>query len=275
MLKRQRRQLSLSPWKCLFICAAFLLYSAPVYAEEWWIVVRNDVAGDSVLADADSVESTINGNRRFWVHRFYHSPQNEMASARVEYEVNCSLSAIQERRYTDYDINRSRIGSGDNSFHRDWKRVRPDTSGFHMVKFACMPALDRRDIFERLGEGVSYWETGELLSAPVVAVGSKISGAGQSSGDGSVNARNAYVKYEACAMTAVRNFVRSGETANVISSAALTSCSNYKSKLRLEFGNNPRFNEGHLDRMLQKIDEALTEKLIMNIVQIKSQKSKK
>jgi len=150
-----------------------LLSVAPAHAEHWWVVVKKDLAGDSVLADSETVKPAGIGRRIFWVHRFYEKPENGMASARIQYEVNCSTSSLLERSYVDYDQSRSPIASGDNSENGEWQKATPNSGGFLMVEFACSAPADRKSKFWEVSDSQDHWGLGEFLREPGALVSSE------------------------------------------------------------------------------------------------------
>ena len=156
----------------LRLAVALLGFAVPAAAEaaDWWVIVQRDDDGASNLGETSELRRT--GDRvRLWTHRFYREPIEGMKSARIEFEIDCPRALWRERRFTDYDIRRQVIATGDNTHEQGWFEAVPDTVGAAIVIFACATPEERGARFRRLDPGADPWDVGEFYSArsPVIA----------------------------------------------------------------------------------------------------------
>lgn len=139
--------------------------SSTASAAEWWIVLQRDNAGNVHFADSSQIVAR-GSTLTFWSHLFYKIPMENMKSARIQYEVDCTRFSIRERRYLDFDAARQVIASGDNTATDGWKEVAPQTSGAAYIAFACATPAERKARHLRLDEKADMFDVADFFLDP-------------------------------------------------------------------------------------------------------------
>lgn len=248
------------------IVALASFISSPAVAEDWWLVVQADEAGLRILADADSIEATrLPDQLRVWTHHFYSIPQGDYHSAAIQYVIDCKNRALREALYRDYGRQRELVRSGDNSGDDVWRLVQPNTSGALVVDFTCGPSTIRSRKFAQIIGAEGKWSLGEAVYLPL-EMPSKPSSQARTIGaemDG----------YRKCTKANVRKFVRSGETAPVIASAAMKACSTEERQLFASLSSHPEITSPRIQKAaFDRIQKLMREELELDVVRLKSER---
>lgn len=255
----------------LRICLALTLAS-PAWAEQWWIVLQKDAAGNSILADSDTVEQADQGHRTIWTHKFYSTPEKRMSSAAIQYEVDCGEQVLRERLYVDYDARGAALRKGDNTQTDQWRSVFAGTVGASVIHFTCISVLARKAQYLEIAPSADYREVGRFYAdpRPVVPMASAPGRASSPHPTASTAAMQAGQRYKACALAAARRFASSGEPAPVVANAAAAECASARRTLAATFASDPDLGSDGANAAMQRFDELLRQRLQLEVVRRKA-----
>ncbi|WP_375250423.1 surface-adhesin E family protein [Sphingomonas sp.] len=248
--------------------------AAPAWAGHWWIVLQKDAVGNSILADADTIEEADQNRRTIWTHKFYSTPEESMSSAAVQYEVDCKERALRERLYTDYDAGSAVLRRGDNTQTDQWHVVSGGSVGASIVDFTCVGAAARKASYLEIAPSADYREVGRFYAdpRPVVTMPSAPSPALSPRPAASTAAMQAGQRYKACALAAARRFVASGETAPVVADAALADCASSRRALAAAFAADPAMRSGSAEIAMERFDQLLRQQVQLEVVRAKARR---
>lgn len=265
--------------KLLFVrwslCICFALVPAsPAWAEQWWIVLQKDAAGNSILADSDTVEQADQGRRTLWTHKFYSTPEELMSSAAIQYEVNCVEPSLRERLYVDFDAGGAVLRRGDNTQTDQWRSVSADTVGASIVDFTCVGAAARKARYLEIAPSADYHEVGRFYAdpRPFVPMASAPGPAPLPPPTASTAAMHTGQRYKACALAAARRFAPSGETAPVVADAALADCNSSRRALAAAFAADPNMTSSGVEVAMSRFDQLLRQQVRLEVMRAKARR---
>lgn len=247
--------------------------ATPAWAEHWWIVLQNDAAGNSILADTDAIEQVDQQHRLIWTHKFYATPEKGMSSAAIQYEIACEDRALRERLYVDYDGVGAVLRRGDNTGSDDWRIVSSGSVGASIVDFTCTSPAARKAQYLEIAATADYRDVGRFYAdpRPVVPI-APAAPAPPTRPTASATAMQAGQRYKSCAVAAARRFASSGETAPVVADAAIAECASTRRALAAAFAGDPNLAGDGATIAMERFDNLLRQQLRLEFVRTKTQR---